>query len=257
MSGENNGFVYVASLSKAYYKAAIRSAVSLKDNFPQAKMTLFTHEEFVDESDVSLFENIITGIPVHIRSKMYGIARSPYDKTLYLDSDTEIYSDEIKNIFDLLEDYDIKFSPIISHVSKSRQINDDNQLEYHGGVILYNNKPLTINLINDWYELYLQQITEKWHLSKFKDFNPSMQPWDQFTMWYLLHCVDKYKQIKSGFIDQGNIKWNYIYLLEDKDNPKNDQYKHIDPVIYHYTIPRKIVDEGSIIKPPGSPTDIR
>lgn len=257
MSGNNNGFVYVASLSKAYYKAAIRSAISLKDNFPQAKITLFTHEEFVDESDITLFENIVTNIPVHIRSKMYGIARTPYDKTLYLDCDTEIYNDQISSIFDHLGECDIRFSPIISHVSKSRKIDDNNQLEYHGGVILYNNKQLTIDLINDWYSLYLEQISDKWHLSKFKDYNPSMQPWDQFTMWYLLHCVDKYKQIKSGFIDNGNVKWNYIYLLEDQTNRKNDQYKDIDPVIYHYTIPRKIVDESSIIKPPGSPTDFR
>lgn len=257
MSRENNGFVYVASLSKAYYKAAVRSAISLKDNFPQAKITLFTHEEFVDESDAFLFENITTNIPVHIRSKMYGIARTPYDKTLYLDCDTEILSEEVSNIFDYLKDHDLRFSPIISHVSKSRKIDDNNQLEYHGGVILYNNKPLTIELMNDWYTLYLEQITERWHTSKFRDYNQSMQPWDQFTMWYLLNCVDKYNEIKSGFIDQGNIKWNYIYLLEDKNNPLNEKYKDIDPIIYHYTIPRKIVDEGSIIKPPGSPTDFR
>lgn len=254
----NNGYVYVASLSKSYYKAAVRSAISLKDNYPDAKITLFTHEEFVDESDNVFFENIITGIPVHIRAKMYGIAKTPYDRTLYLDCDTEIYSSEISKVFEFLDDgSDIKFSPIISHVSKSRKIDENNQLEYHGGVILYNNKPLTISLMKDWYDLYLEQISCKWHLSQFKEFSNLMQPWDQFTMWYLLHEVAKYKNIKSGFIDNGNLKWNYIYLLEDVTNPKNEPYREIEPVIYHYTIPRSHSDESCIVKPPGIATDFR
>jgi hypothetical protein len=45
------GFVYIASISEAYYNAAVKSAISLKDNFPEANITLFTHEIFLKEED--------------------------------------------------------------------------------------------------------------------------------------------------------------------------------------------------------------
>jgi hypothetical protein len=44
-----NGFLYVASQSAAFYKAAVNSAISLRDNYPEANITLFTHADFVKE----------------------------------------------------------------------------------------------------------------------------------------------------------------------------------------------------------------
>ena len=55
-----NGYVYVASLNKDYYRAAKMSAESLKDFYPEANITLFTHEEWVTDEDYLIFNNIVT-----------------------------------------------------------------------------------------------------------------------------------------------------------------------------------------------------
>ena len=45
---QNNGFIYIGSLTKPYYDAAVMSAESVKDYWPEAKITLFTHEPLVN-----------------------------------------------------------------------------------------------------------------------------------------------------------------------------------------------------------------
>jgi hypothetical protein len=248
-----NGYVYIASLSKAYYKAAVNSAISLRDHYPEANITLFTHEVFLQDNDRKFFDNIITNIPVHKRAKMWGMARTPYDKSLYLDSDTEIRSERIKDVFDILGKNDIMFTKIVPHVSNTRRIDDDNELEYHGGVILYNNKKPTIKLINEWYDLYAEQVKCSWSKSQFAQYDPKMKPWDQFTIWYLLQQKE-YKKIKHDFFPNGGTEWNFIYLLEEKGE-KNALYKELEQIIYHYTIPGEKVYVGNIQTPPGSITD--
>lgn len=241
----SDGFVYVASLSDAYYKAAVRSAISLRDHYPEARITLFTHKTFVQYSDRKFFNNVITDIPIHKRAKMWGMARSPYRRTFYLDSDTEIRSERISEVFDILGDNDMMFTKIIPHVSNTRKIDDNNELEYHGGVILYNNHKLTVDFIDDWYKLYVDQISIKnWSTSMFSMYNYKMQPWDQFTAWYLLQ-QEKYKDLKHAFFPNGGTEFNYISLLEE-DVKGNEPYKDLEQIVYHYTIPVSTVDAGHI-----------
>ena len=56
----SKGFVYVASLSSIFITAARYSASSLKDHWPEANITLFTHPRWVVQSDYLLFDQIIT-----------------------------------------------------------------------------------------------------------------------------------------------------------------------------------------------------
>ena len=59
MSQQNNGFIYIGSLTKPYYDAAVMSAESVKDYWPEAKITLFTHEPWVNEKrDSKIFDKI-------------------------------------------------------------------------------------------------------------------------------------------------------------------------------------------------------
>ena len=50
MERHNNGFLYVGSLSKVYYDAAVMSGESIKDYWPEANLTLFTHKKWVDDN---------------------------------------------------------------------------------------------------------------------------------------------------------------------------------------------------------------
>ena len=245
-----DGFLYVASQSSGFYKAAVNSAISLRDNYLEANITLFTHADFVQESDRKFFDKIETGIPIHKRAKMYAMARTPYDRTFYLDADTEIRSENIKKVFDILGKNDIMFTRIIPKVSKDRVINSSNNLEYHGGVVLYNSKKLTLQLMQDWYDTYLIQDRCVWSQSQFSKFNPRMKPWDQFTVWYLLNEVAKYKKVKHGFFPEGGHSFNYINLFENYD-----EFKEIEQIVYHYTIPRDRIENAVVIKPKSGLTE--
>jgi hypothetical protein len=127
MSSEK-GYIYVASVSKAYYTAAINSVISLRDYYPDANIALFTHPQFLEDKDKSLFNYVFTDIPVHKRAKMFAMARTPFQTTLYLDCDTEIRSKRIQEPLDFLEDNDIMFTKIIPHVSATTRIDNDNYL---------------------------------------------------------------------------------------------------------------------------------
>lgn len=238
-----DGFVYVASGNSEYYKAAVRSAISLKDHWPEAKAALFTHEKLLVKSDEKHFDHVYTGIPIHKRAKMWGMARTPFDRTLYLDADTEIRSENIKKVFDNLKKSDIMFTKIVSKVSKDRYIDHENQLDYHGGVILYNSDPLTLQLMQDWYELYRVQETCNWGTSQFAGFNSRMRPWDQFTIWYLLNRDVKYSSIKHGFFPDNGHSFNYIHLFDDLS-----EYRDIEQIVYHYTIPGERLENAHHIK---------
>lgn len=247
----NDGYVFVASINQAFYRAAVNSAVSLLDHNPSAKITLFTHEAFFRKEDGAFFDRVVTGIPVDVRAKMWGMARSPYDRTLYMDCDTEVRSERISEVFDILDGNDVMFTRIIPHVSKERRIDDQNELTYHGGVVLYNSKDLTLELMNDWFELYKYQKTTRWSESKFRSFDPAMRQWDQFTVWYLLHREPKFKDLRHSLFPGGGTEFNYIYLLEGSDG-RNAPYKDMEQVIYHYTIPASAIDAGYKITKPGA-----
>ena len=72
----NNGYLYVASVNKSYYYAAKKSAESLLDFYPEAKITLATHEFWVEEEDYEIFDTIITeDVPKNIRAKLWALSK--------------------------------------------------------------------------------------------------------------------------------------------------------------------------------------
>jgi len=105
MTQQNNGFLYVGSLTKPYYDAAVMSAESIKDYWPEAKCMLFTNEPWVAERrDSRIFDKIVTNVPAHCRAKLWALNRTIFDKTAYMDADTYCESEDIKYIFDELTD---------------------------------------------------------------------------------------------------------------------------------------------------------
>jgi hypothetical protein len=96
-----------------------------------------------------------------------------------------------------------------------------------------------------WWLDYLKQTSSgPW---PYPNYNSKMKPWDQFTFWRLLK--EEFQDIKISILPD-DARWNFIHLYLDSETDK-------PIVIWHYTIPRGIVDANSIKNTPYSAENIR
>ena len=240
----SKGYLLVASCSKSFYDAAIRCAVSIRDHHPDAKIALFTHADFLKDSDRYLFDTIRTGIPHHTRAKLWALDKTPYDITLYMDCDTEVWHDDISKIFDLLGDNDIAITNIREYAGKGTKVSETENMVHHCGLFLYR-KNTTAKFMESWWLEYLKQIASgPW---PYPEYDPKMKPWDQFTFWRLLK--EEFQDIKVAVLPD-DARWNFVYLYLDSETDK-------PIVVWHYTIPSGIVHANIIKDTPRSPQNFR
>lgn len=179
------GFIYVASRDRLYYELALYSAQTLKDYHPDSHVTLFTHENFVDKR-AEIFDTVITEIPIHYRAKMWCMARTPYQKTIYTDVDSYIKHRDIRKMHSFLDDCDMFFTPITSYTVANkdyRYIDRAYTIEppYHGAVCGYKKTDLTVDFMQTWFDKYLEQLTTTWKYGK--EHYSFWQIFDMFTLW--------------------------------------------------------------------------
>jgi hypothetical protein len=104
----NNGYLVVASKQPNFYILAINLIESIMDHNPEAKCTLVTEERFVDHR-ADICDKVII-CDDHYRAKLWGMAQSPYDITMYIDADCEVVHEDIAKVFDELGDHDLMFT---------------------------------------------------------------------------------------------------------------------------------------------------
>jgi hypothetical protein len=219
-----NGYLIVASYRYAYYRAAVLCAETLKDYNPDAHVTLFTHEQWVDDRAV-VFDNVVTGIPASKRSKMWAMARTPYEKTLYIDADAQVQHEDIGIVHDLLGDNDLMMTEIRKYSARCHTF-PGGEFRWHCGVCLYNNKPDTLQFMQDWFDYYQRQ-QEEWDVDP-KLYPPEMKVWDTWTFWRLMHLEGYDQKLKIEKFPQ-DARWNF-------HNFKYDEAAFEDIIIYHNTI---------------------
>lgn len=225
------GFVIIASTQKKYYYAAQECIESLKDFYPEAHVTFFTHEEWVQDSDYQLFDNIVTeGVPNNIRAKLWALDKTPYELTTYLDADTVIQHEDIEHVFDLLpDDKDIVFTKNRPYNSKITRVGDkdDEIMTCHCGFFVYRNNESTRELMSQWYTKYQEQRAPGFDPAPYPK---EVIPWDTFTMWWLLNRSEL--DIKWGHVAEPDARWNFVW------GTKDHELEDDEIVIFHYTLPQ-------------------
>ena len=106
MAEKSKGYVIVASNKINFYRYAINLAESILDYYEDAKITLFCEEWMFEEQHRDLFDQVIW-CGNHYREKLWGMAKTPYDITMYLDADMECEHEDIAKVFDQLGDNEI------------------------------------------------------------------------------------------------------------------------------------------------------
>lgn len=220
----DNGFLIVASQLKRYAVSANICAGSIKDNYPEAHITLFVTEELLPFVDKTLFDNIVyQDVPSHTRTKLYALSRTPYKKlTVYVDADMECCHQDVSTIWNEIPDnVDIlmtKIRPYNGKISKW----DGGQMIHHGGFFIYRTNEKTLDFMSKWWDNYVTQ-TQSW---TYTEYPIALQPWDQFTFWKLL-TIDKADVVVDFFND--DARWNFVNGYRLTENKK--------PIIfYHHTV---------------------
>ncbi len=98
-----DGIVYV-STGANYVAEAVASAEQVRRVMPDISITLFTDQPFENP----LFENVVVLQTLRRENadKILGIQHSPYERTLYIDSDIYII-DDLSDIFATLDQFDL------------------------------------------------------------------------------------------------------------------------------------------------------
>ena len=200
---------------------AIYSCRTLKDYHPEAHVTLFTHKSFVDE-DSKIFDTVITNIPNHYRTKLWCLPRTPYEQTVYIDCDSLIFHRDIKKMHDFLSNCDVSFGPCFSYttsdfkwafIDKAKTIVPD----YHGSVVVYNNKPETLDFMQTWCDEYIKQVRSPWPHEDvvYKEW----KVFDMFTLWRMTSgTCPEFDRFNSLVINKFPARYNITnqHLLEHK-----------------------------------------
>lgn len=159
----SRGVMFVATGEK-YARSATRCAWSVKKHNPGLGIHLFTDEEFATRLQTSGEKNPFSSFEAikdpHRRSKVDYISRSPFEQTLYLDSDTEVLTD-IREMFGLLERFDIAMAHAMKRNVFKNQVNWKRALpaaypQYNSGVILYRMSPSVSAFFEAWQKAYIE-----------------------------------------------------------------------------------------------------
>lgn len=144
------GAMYIAT-DRDFLEEALISIKSLKkqNNLP---VTVITDLEV----DSELVDNVIE--PEEVRSeesdKVYNIGLSPYEKTIFLDTDTYIV-DNLQPLFEVLEKYDVAMTHNPERKSQAVEGVPDSFPELNTGVISFKANQKTENLFKNWKKQYV------------------------------------------------------------------------------------------------------
>lgn len=151
------GFLFIAN-KRIFLEEALISTRSLR-RFNTEPVCLICGPELEHLPELQVFDNVIV-IPEIEKytywAKIYGLEHTPFDKTLFLDSDTFI-TDTLSEVFELLDIVDLAAtSQPTLHTTNFRPLSFEKVFpELNSGVIAYRNNPEIKKVIKDWKEFCL------------------------------------------------------------------------------------------------------
>lgn len=154
-SSDTCGILFIAT-GERYVRAAIKAAESIRSVSPDLPVAI--HTDLPETIPSQLFAHVLQVEQGHARSKVDYLARTPFARTLYLDTDIRLLED-ISELFTLLDRFDIALTHAHArNRAKTRQnwrINlPDCFPQLNGGVILYRKNEEVLSFLADWSASY-------------------------------------------------------------------------------------------------------
>lgn len=213
----SKGVLYIAT-GDACYKEAIKSAKSIRAHNSSISLALFSEKESVDPV-FDIHEQIKDPL-FSTFDKVRYLWKTPFEETLYLDSDTYI-TEDLDPMFSSLEYCD--FLGALTHGADSpRSTYADLPgclWEINGGVLLFKRTDSVIKMLQSWYGEY-KRIKEKMQSSqyggmRFERDQPSLR-----------HIVWKSRDVRVGILPPeynflryfGSTAWGKALIVHGRGN---------------------------------------
>lgn len=170
----SRGCVYIAT-GREYIDEAFRALSSLREQMPDVAVCCFTddpeyaaqkfpHVERIEQP----YRNFLEKIPP--------LSRTPYERTIFLDTDTVI-TGNISDLFDLLDRFDIAAAPD-AFSAKAEGCPDCFQ-HLNTGVIVYRRTPAVLDFFARWFSEFQAEVATR-----------ADKPHDQMSFQRLLYHSD-------------------------------------------------------------------
>lgn len=142
------GVIYIAT-GERHVAEALVSARSLKTHMPHLAVTLYT-----DQAAVASEVDAVVAFAAHgYLSRIPALEASPYERTLFLDSDTYVCGD-LAGLFALLDEFDIALAQSPTRAIYEVEGVPDSFPEFNAGVMLYRRSPAVQAALRDWAERF-------------------------------------------------------------------------------------------------------
>jgi len=155
---ESRGVIYVAT-GRKFVDEALISICSVKKHMPDLSISLFTdRRELVLSPPVgidSVF--LLQDVTRSCRDKIKPLADSPYDKTLFLDSDTYL-CEPVYELFEMLDRFDIALAQAPDRCQYDLPSLPDCFTELNSGVIAFRKSTQVSDLLIQWEETFMQML---------------------------------------------------------------------------------------------------
>ena len=157
----DKGALYIA-MSDDFFEEAKISANSLKQHNPEIKTCVITDKE----REAGPFDKVKVEEPNKGSDKIYYLNKSPFDQTLFLDTDIYICN-ELEEVFKVLNQFDIALAHNSKGVSKNRAMNEKNDFqnipstfpEFNTGVIIFQKDKIK-DISDELKRLYEERMSQ-------------------------------------------------------------------------------------------------
>lgn len=153
----NSGVVYVAT-GQAFVDEAMVSAHSVRRHMPDLPIALFTDLERLESQPPDPFSHVylLQHVTHSCLDKMYPLLDTPFEKTLFLDTDTYV-CDRLEDVFAALDHYDIATVHPPYRVQYQLPGIPECFPEPNTGVIAYRRSSEALEVLERWPKEYQRQ----------------------------------------------------------------------------------------------------
>lgn len=151
------GVIYLASGGRSYLGELLTSLRSLRSHEPNLPVTVFSRYDLPSGVDCQHVKFDTEHHP--LKEKVMVLPQSPYEETLFLDTDTTVLA-PISPIFDFLKDLDFAVGNMFEAdwtVQPPKFLNLVKPGDYNTGVLVFNSSPATKAFLEKWKEAVLPQ----------------------------------------------------------------------------------------------------